>query len=259
MKHTTPTPFRIARPHVRWMLVFAALSVIGTGCSNKMSQAESDSREALRELGAITVLDAEGIHVATLMMSSPTIQNKMDEAIPHVANLPYLTHLDVTGANLTDEHMKTIGGLKRLTSLVLSGTQVGDAGLKCVGRRGIDALYVDNTKITPSSMDVIGDINTLKILDISSSDVMSNLAPITNLKNLEWLVIENTSIDKAAIDIIRELELLRRFSIKGSTVEIEDLSRLKSAKPSLMIDESAEQPSDGAPAENERTTAKDAE
>lgn len=220
------------------------------GCSNKMSQAESDSRGALRELGAFTSLDTDGIHVATLMMTGPGIQSKMDEAIPHVANMPYLTHLEATKTNLNDEHMKTVGGLKRLSSLVLSGTQVGDAGLKQVARRNLDTLYIDRTQITPAAMDMVGGMSEMKILDISAANVMSNLAPLSKLEALEWLVLEDANIDSSTVDIISDIKSLGRLSIDGSTISSDDLARLKSAKPSLMIDQSREVPAETASEES---------
>lgn len=224
------------------LLLFSIVALAAQcGCSNTMSQAESDARDALREMGAFTSLDLDGVHVATIMLTTPNIQSKMDEAMPLVADLPYLTHLDAANTNITDGHMKTIGALKRLTSLVLSGTQVGDEGLRQLAGRDLDTLYVDGTQITSASMDTIGGMTDLKILDISSPNVMSNLSPLANLTSLEWLVLENVEIDAAAVDIIKGIESLGRLTIRGSTVAAEDLTRLRAEKPNLAIDQTPDE------------------
>ena len=226
------------------LLLLVLLATLQVGCSNKMSQAEADAREALRGMGAFASLDVDGIHVGTLMLTAPDILGKMDEAIPLVAELPYLTHLELTNTNLTDEHMKTVRGLRRLKSLVLSGTGIGDEGLKQVASLKIDTLYVDGTEITPAAMDIVGGMTDMKILDISSADVLSNLEPLKKLTSLEWLVLENTEIDSSAVDIIKELASLKRLTIKGSTISPEDLERLKIAKPSMLIDQANEAQAD---------------
>lgn len=225
------TSWKLAGPWWCWMALLAT-----AGCSDSMSTAEKESREALRAMGAITVLGVDQIHVGTLTLTAPDAKDKMHDAIPHVANMPYLTHLDVANTNLTDEHMSTIGGLKRLISVVLSDTQITDSGLKQISRLPIDTIYVDGTKITGASMDVLGKIKSIKILDISRTNTTSNLQPLSKLTNLEWLVLEDTKIDAAIVDILKDLPALGRLSISRSTISEAELARLKSAKPALKID-----------------------
>jgi len=213
------------------------LALVCLGCSSEMSTAESEARAKLREMGAINVNDTKGIHVATLMMTTPSISQRMDEAMPLVANFKYLTHLEATNCNLTDEHVKTIARLKRINSLVLSGTQIGDEAVKqLVSLKRLDTLYVDNTNITASAMDVIGEIAKLKIVDISDTPAASNLAPLAKLKDLEWLLVNNLALNRQAIELLSKLPKLGRISIAGCSIASEDLAMLKAAKPGLVID-----------------------
>ena len=234
-------------------IISALLLALGClGCSSEMPKAESEARAKLREMGAINVIDTKGTHVATLMMTAPSISQRMDEAIPLVANFKHLTHLEATNGNLTDEHAKTIGRLKRINSLVLSGTQIGDEAVKQLANlKRLDTLYVDNTNITANAMDVIGEIRTLKIVDISDTPVASNLAPLAKLKNLEWLLVNNLALDHQAIELLSELPKLGRISIAGCTIASDDLTMLKGAKPGLIIDGEASAGSDAGGPEHE--------
>lgn len=217
-------------------LCLVAISHAGCG-GGAMSQAESDARAALQEMGAIIVNDANGVHPATIMLMSDSVKQNLDQAISHVGDLPYLTHIEATDLGLTDEHMTTIGKLKRLNSLVLSGTNISDVGLAEAGKlKKLDTLFVSNTSITPAAMDVIGRMSKLKILDVSSCDVVSNLSPLKQLQDLEWLVMDDMEIGGDAMDIIATLPKLGRLSLKGSTVQESDLAKLKAAKPRLAID-----------------------
>jgi hypothetical protein len=52
-----------------------------------------------------------------------------DDGLRHLANLPALQHLDLTGTNITDAGIEVLRSLPRLRTLKLSWTQVTDAGL----------------------------------------------------------------------------------------------------------------------------------
>jgi hypothetical protein len=52
-----------------------------------------------------------------------------DAGLRHLANLPALQHLDLTGTNITDAGIEVLRSLPRLRTLKLSWTQVTDAGL----------------------------------------------------------------------------------------------------------------------------------
>lgn len=211
------------------------------GCDSGITESETKARDALREMGAIIVNDADGEHPATIMLMSEKIEKDLDGAVTNVGELTHLTHLEMTDLNVTDEHLKTVAGLKKINSLVLSGTQITDAGLKTIsGLTQIDTLYVDKTSISPASVDIVAGFKKLKILDMSGCDVLSNLAPLTKLEDLEWLILDNSTLDSSAVDVIGGLPKLGRLTINGSTIADADLERLKSAKPNLSIDQSAE-------------------
>ena len=220
----------------RIVCLLIGLLLVCAGCgSGTMSQSESDAREALRALGAMTVLDIDGVHVGTISLVSPTVQDKMEEAIPLVARTPYVTHLDLTGTNVTDQQMDQIAGLGKLHSLVLSQTGITDAGLKKLASRGLDTLYVNDTQLTSASTPVIAGMSKLKILEVSG-DVASDLAPLSGLEKLEWLVLDDVTIDEDDVDVLAGMSSLGRLSLNDCTISEAAMGKLRSARPQLAID-----------------------
>jgi len=236
------------------LLVGCLLVIAQCGCDSGMSTSETAARDALRDMGAIIVNDSKGVHPATIMMMSEEIEQDLDGAIAKVGELPYLTHLDVSGLQITDDHLTTVAGLSKINSLVLSDTQITDAGLQNIaGLSKLDTLYIDKTAISPAGVDVVSGFKKLKILEMSECDVMSNLAPLTKLENLEWLILENSTIDSSAVDVLIGMPSLVRLTIKGSTIADADLARLKTEKPALAIDQTPA-PSEGGEVEAAQST-----
>lgn len=220
----------------RIVCVLIGLLLVCAGCgSGTMSQSESDAREALRGLGAMTVLDMDGVHVGTISLVSPSVQDKMEQAIPLVARTPYVSHLDLTGTNITDEQMDEIAGLSKLRSLVLSQTGITDAGLKKIASLGLDTLYVNDTPLTSASAPVIAGMSKLKILEVSG-DLAADLAPLAELEKLEWLILDDVAIDEADVNVLTGMASLGRLSLNDCTASDDLLGKLRSARPQLPID-----------------------
>lgn len=242
---TRSSDFRLLKIVAYVLLCATCIVQAGCGEPSTMSAAESEAGEALKALGGYPVKG--GAHYSSLMLTSQAAE-KIDETMEHVRELKYIGHLELTNLPVTDEHLKIVKGLKKVNSLVLTGTQVTDAGVETISRLGLDTLYIDKTAITSAAMDSLGGMSKLKILDISECDVMSNLEPLENLKDLEWLILDNSKVDSSAVDILVRLPALGRITLKGATISDADVERLKSAKPSLMIDRSAPE-TPAAPAE----------
>lgn len=226
-----------SRPLLGCLLIAWALAISGCG-KGAMSQSESDARDALREMGAIIVNDANNVHPATIMLMSAKIKEDLDAAIQHVGELKYLTHVEATDLPITDAHAKTISQLSYINSLVLTGSLITDAGMTDLGSlKKLDTLFINRTAVTDASSKTIGKLSNLKILDASETGIVENLAPLKELPELDWLVLENTEIGAAAMGTIAELPKLNRLTVKGSQIAAADMAALKKAKPQLSIDE----------------------
>ena len=163
------------------------------------------------------------------------VKTDIDKAIEYVGQLPFVTHLELTGLPVTDEHMKTVCGTGRINSLVLTGTQVTDEGLKTAAGLSLNTLYVDKSQITGAGMQTLGTMSGLEILDISGLD-LSDISPLASLSELEWLIMDNSDVSSEALEVVAKLPGILRLSINGSNYAEADLQKLKSAKPSLKID-----------------------
>lgn len=229
------------------VVAIAALSFAvgcGDGSSGPMSATESAAYDGLKEMGALVVKD--GTHPATVtMIPTEKIQGDIDTAIEYAGQLPFVTHLELTGLPVTDEHMKTVRKMSKINSLVLTGTQVTDEGLKTAAGLSLNTLYVDKAKLTGAALQTLGGISGLEILDISGLD-LSDISPLKRLSKLEWLIMDNSNISSEAMDVIAQLPAIGRLSINGSDYTAEDLQKLKSAKPSLMIDRTEAEPAAAA-------------
>src|SRR5690606_37287114 len=90
--------------------------------SQRQAAAEQEAIAKLRQLGAIVQLDSQREHAVTAML-----RENIKEAIPLIADLVHLTHLDVADSDFGDEEAEYLTGMSRLRSLVLSNTQITDA------------------------------------------------------------------------------------------------------------------------------------
>jgi|GEM_PF-4691717 len=248
----SPTEGRNPHHGVFAVVALAVLSFVvgcGDGSSGPMSASESAAYEALREMGAVVAKNESGTRPATVMMvPTEKIKNDIDKAIEHVGQLPFVTHLELTGLPVTDEHMKTVRSMSRINSLVLTGTQVTDEGLKTAAGLDLNTLYVDKSQMTGAAMQTLGGMSGLEILDVSGLD-LTDISPLTRLSELEWLIMDNSEIGGEAFDVVSQLPDIKRLSINGSNFAAADLQKLKSAKPSLKIDQTEAAPPEVAPAE----------
>jgi hypothetical protein len=90
-------------------------SVLGLDAHGQLTD---ELAEDLVGLDHLTVLSAEGCKGLT------------DEGIRHLAELPGLKHLDLSGTGLTDTGLEALGRLTALETLNLSGARVTDAGMR---------------------------------------------------------------------------------------------------------------------------------
>ena len=221
------------------LVSLALIAVIGlsiAGCGGGMSKAESDARETLRGMGAMTVLGTSQAHVETCAITS-AMNDKLDEAMQCVGKMPYLVHFDASNTNLNDEHMKTVSKLKRVGSMVLSGTSIGDAGIAAIGgHRKVDMIYARNTKITSAAMDTFGGMKQLKVLEVSGDDTLSNLKAVAELPKLEWFLVNDATINDSVVDLLASMPGLVKVTFKSCSIDDGSIDRLKSAKPALNIE-----------------------
>src|SRR6266852_5132838 len=96
-------------------------------------QMTDDLLDRFSRLDHITALDLEGSKGVT------------DVGLAHLARLPRLQHLNLTGCGITDRGLEVLRRLPELESIVLTGTRVTDAGVAnlaaCDDLRAVDLCW----------------------------------------------------------------------------------------------------------------------
>lgn len=220
------------------LLVILALLVVCAGLwwwnQQRMHRAEMEARNQLKQLEAIVQLNSSQKHVGTLM-----VRKELAKALPWIAQLPYLTHLDVADTGLSDSDLDQIAGLPRLYSLDASNTQLTDEGVAKLTGVPLETIFLAGTKITGESLNQLSQIKSLKIVGLDRTAVQDNVAALTKLPKLEWIVLDEvdlSKIDQQTLDSLAQMPMLHRLSVRGTNIPEDALKRLLSAKPALKID-----------------------
>ncbi len=198
-------------------------------------QNEAAALEALKALGGIAQSGATSKRVESLTMVAANAQSKIPEAMPHIANLGALKHLDLSRTNVTDDHLKTVGKLPSLTSLGLNETGITDGGVMHLGNLKLQSLHLAKTKITGKSMEIIGQMSELKNLDLSHTEVEDNLAPLANLIEVNWIVLGGIELDEDSIQVLANMPALKQLSIIGTDLDESLEQLLLDSKPTITI------------------------
>ena len=239
----TPTSAESTKKKSMLPWLVACLATVALGAvvvqvvKSGRAKREAAAHKFVTDLGAIAIRGATSKRVESLTLAAPTpAKDRVDEAIPHIAMLGELKHLDLSRTNVTDDHLKAIGKLPKLTSIALNETEVSDAGVANLARLKLQALQLANTKVTSASLDVIGEMTELTNLDLSHTDMTGSLEPLVNLTEVNWIVLGGIAIDESTIDVLSRMPALKQLSIIGTDLDASLEELLKKAKPTITID-----------------------
>jgi len=186
----------------------------------------------------------------TLLLGKSGLERRNRESltgrgIRHLAALPRLRHLFLSGARIGDNELRHLGMLRHLVALDLSDTGVTGAGLgELVVLKSLASLDLSFTQVGDNGLKAISRLETLMWLDLSTtsgiSDVgVSDLAglqrlvglqlcgvPITDkglggvvaLKNLRVLNLQGTRITDAGVTGLSQLSRLVELSLNSTKV-----------------------------------------
>ena len=200
----------------------------------RLNAAESQARAKLKELESFATLDVSQKHVASLM-----VRKNIEQAMPEIAKLHHMVHVDLSGTDFGDQHAKYLAGLRRLNSATLSNTKITEAGLQELQSLPLSSLLLKNTPIGPAAVDVLSGMSTLEILDLEGTNVADNLMPLEKLDNLEWLVLTRVDLSKISsdgIDALTKIPQLRRLTLIETQIQEDAASKIKSARPSINVE-----------------------
>lgn len=227
-------------------LVFVAIPVVvlsatvGGVAYFMLSGNQADEKaagQAITELGGITVLDANGEHIATLNLQLVKDEAAIKKAMALVADLPHLQVLDASTTSVGDDDLAAVGALRNLNSLHLNDTQVTDDGLIYLAPlRQLHGLHVARTKVTDEGLTHIAKLPGLVHLDLSGDNVGPGLAQLTTLPKLRWLLVEGVPLEPPVIEALGKLTQIERVSIGDTDSRPELVQELKKKSPGLEVD-----------------------
>ena len=201
------------------------------------TQAEAEARQALQDMGALVVMDANQKFAGVVNLTLPAIEPQLHEAVVHVPALCRLETLELSRSRLNDDDLAYVGRNGHLKSLQVSETGITDAGLAhLTGLSSLEALHVVGTKMTNAGLESIGELTTVEVLDLSDNDLSGDLAPLANLQQLKWLLLRNMKLDDEAFATLAKLPTLGRLTLNGCTFNGQALRGLMNESPNLEVD-----------------------
>jgi hypothetical protein len=105
-----------------WDAVIRLLAIHPTACLEAGGQMTDDVLADVVRVESVTALNLSGSQALT------------DDGLRHLARLPCLKHLDVSGTTITDRGLAVLRDLPALETLSLAGTRITDEGAACLAQ-----------------------------------------------------------------------------------------------------------------------------
>lgn len=141
-----------------------------------------------------------------------------DSDMPLLAQLPHLTHLDLSLTRITDRGLQQLKSAPSIVDLNLYyAEQITDEGLAAIkGWKRLRRLNVRGTRITDSTLEHAASVPTLEALDVGYAQVtdvgLDHLASLTNLRELS---LGGNKVTDAGLQSLRYLSALTRLDLAG--------------------------------------------
>jgi hypothetical protein len=133
-----------------WDVVLAALAAHPSARLEAEGQMTDDVLARVTRVADVTALHLGGSRAVT------------DDGVRHLARLPGLTHLDLSGTAVTDEGLTVLGGLPALESISLAGTRVTDAGVAHLARcRALRRVNLSGTRTGDGALHALAGLDAL--------------------------------------------------------------------------------------------------
>ena len=208
-------------------------SILGCGGSAR----EKAAVDQLRQLGALVVLDINK-HASSLVL--PNDGEKIQQAMPLLPRLRYLTSFSGINTPITDEALVTVGQLKSLTNVDLSGTGITNVGVShLVGLSKLSSLNLASTKVTSNCLADVGKLKSIDILNLANTSLSGGFEHLAGCQDLSWLVLSELKLSDADAAAIAEHPNLKRLSAAAGVDFSEHAKNILLAK-GIQLDYTAE-------------------
>jgi Leucine-rich repeat (LRR) protein len=175
-----------------------------------------------------------------------------DEDVHHLANLPHLRHLQLSGSRVTDDGLTSLGGLTRLEHLDFGGAPITGRGFAHLRRLKqlrklwlcgspirdehlthlaaspeLETLNLRETQVSDAGMVHIAKLEELRDLDLANTRLTdAGMIHVAKLPRLQLLCLAGTQITDASAPLFGSLEELTSIDVGGTCVGDETAARL---------------------------------
>lgn len=205
---------------------FAVSQSNGPGSAQPGDQAHKGSGEdapvaALTRLGVPLGLDPSGkvrwIEAANAELS--------DEAIPHLASLPYLEWLEVGGGRVTAAGISRLGGCTALRRLYIHDVDLSKDTLAWIAGLRLEALSLQRTGINASALKQLKAAAALTVLNLSENGIADeDMSAVARFTSLEVLALQNTKVTGAGLAKLTEMKRLNVLNLTNCRIVDADVS-----------------------------------
>ena len=188
-----------------------ACVLIGALCAAGPAAAELGWVDSV---GGTIVRNAEG-HVTGVNLRGRWVT---DVDLRELAQLPHLTHLDLSLTRVTDQGMLELKNAPGIVDLNLYYAElVTDEGMAAVKRwKKLKRLNVRGAKISDTTLEHISGITTLESVDVGSALVTDvGLERLASLPNLKELSIGGNEMGDAGLQALRQIPGLTYLDLSG--------------------------------------------
>jgi thiol-disulfide isomerase/thioredoxin/Leucine-rich repeat (LRR) protein len=150
------------------------------------------------------------------------------ESLAHLAQLPQLEELNISGSALTDHSVKHLASIESLQSVWIQHAPITDAGLAEIAMLPrLSRLVLSSKGITWAGLNSLAKCSSLSRLDISQigSDP-TTLEPLAMLKGLTWLSLPEADFAASDYSHLSGLKRLKQLEI-GGRIDDEGVRQLR--------------------------------
>lgn len=175
----------------------------------------TDNADWITEAGGTVTRDRAGRITAVDLRASWVT----DSDLPQLAQLPHLTHLDLSQTRIADlglQQLKAAPGIVELN--LYYAEQITDEGLAAVkGWQKLRRINLRGTKVTDTTLEHLANVATVEAIDVGFAQITDvGLDRLTPLVNLKELVVGGNKLTDMGLQALRQLPGLTHLSLGGS-------------------------------------------
>jgi Leucine-rich repeat (LRR) protein len=185
----------------------------------------------LQHPDAINSLSPDAIDIARLQCRAmdDSEMPMISKAVSAIARLKKLKELEFTKSDITDQDLLKLNDLSELERISAEASYITGASLaKLTHMKNIREFYFQTDLIKPEYLFAFAGFPKLEALNLSSTNMTGPLRTLAGCSNLKYLRLNyNHQLDDSCISSLLKLTKLQLLELKGTTVTVSGLEKLK--------------------------------